>query len=29
MENVDEGCLMNRMGASGWMFVVPAYPGSP
>ena len=27
---VDKGCLMNRMGVSGWMFLlVPGYLGSP
>jgi len=30
MEEVDKGCLMDRMGVSGSMFLlVPAYPGSP
>ena len=30
MEKVDKGCLMTRMGVSGWMFLlVPAHPGSP
>jgi len=29
MEEVDKGCLMIRMGVSGWMFLlVPAHPGS-
>ena len=29
-EEVDKGCLMIRMGVSGWVFLlVPAYPGSP
>ena len=30
MEEVDKGCLMTRMGVSGWMFLlVPAYPVVP
>ena len=30
IDEVDKGCLMNRKGVSGWMFLlVPAYPGSP
>jgi len=30
MEEVDKGCLMVRMGVSGWIFLlVPACPGSP
>ena len=30
MEEVDKGCLMIRMGVSGWVFLlVPTYPGSP
>ena len=30
MEEVDKGCLMNRMGVSGCMFLLlPAYPASP
>ena len=30
MEEVDKGCLMNRMGMSGWMFLlVPVYLASP
>ena len=30
MEEGDKGCLMIRMGVSGWMFLmVPAYPGCP
>jgi len=30
MEAVDKGCLMTRIGVSGWMFLlVPAHPGSP
>jgi len=30
MEEVHKGCLMIRMGVSGWMFLlVPAHPGSP
>ena len=30
VDEVDKGCLMIRMGVSGWMFLlVPAYPGSP
>ena len=30
MEEVDKGCLMIRMGVSGWMFhLVPAHLGSP
>jgi len=28
MEEVDKGCPMTKMGVSGWMFLVPAYPGS-
>jgi len=29
MEEVDKGCLLIRMGVSGWFLLVPAYPGSP
>ena len=29
MEEDDKGCPMIRMGVSGLIFLVPAYPGSP